>query len=92
MDPLATVGETIRRLRKERGLTQEELAERADCHPNYVGGVERGERNVALLNILFFARALEVRPERLFEGLTDVELRKLPTKNLKRLRSERHRR
>lgn len=88
---LATVGKTIRRIRKERGLTQEQLAERADCHPNYVGGVERGERNVALLNILYFARALGVRPERLFEDLTDIKLRRLPTKSAKRLRSERSR-
>ena len=83
---MAKVGETIRRLRKERGLTQEELAELADCHPNYVGGVERGERNMALVNILYFARALGIRPEILFTDLSDRELSRLPPKSGRRLR------
>lgn len=42
------------------------MAERADLHRNYVGGVERGERNVGLENIVRLAKALSVPPKELF--------------------------
>ena len=60
----------MRKLRLQRGLSQEKLAELADVHRNYVGGVERGERNIALLNIVALARALQVKPARLLQSLT----------------------
>jgi DNA-binding XRE family transcriptional regulator len=59
-------GSRLRQLRDERGYSQEELAERAGLHRNYVGGVERGERNVALENIVKLVKALSVPPRDLF--------------------------
>ena len=59
-------GTRLRQLRDERGYSQEELAERAGLHRNYVGGVERGERNVALENIVKLAKALSIPPSELF--------------------------
>ena len=52
-------GLKVRMRRYEIGLTQEELAEKANLHPTYVGSVERGERNIALENIVAIAKALK---------------------------------
>lgn len=59
-------GSRIKQLRLACGLTQEGLAQRAGLHPTYVGGIERGERNVGLDNILKVARALREHPSQLF--------------------------
>jgi transcriptional regulator with XRE-family HTH domain len=63
-------GRRIRDLRKARGLSQEELAERAGLHRTYVGGIERGERNPSLNNIGQIARALGVSIHDFFDTQT----------------------
>ena len=68
-DPRIIFGKRIRALRLARHLSQEKLAELADLHRNYVGGVERGERNVSLLNIVKLAHGLSVRPTKLIEPI-----------------------
>jgi transcriptional regulator with XRE-family HTH domain len=54
-------GKAMRKFRLELGVSQEKLAELADLHRTYVGDVERGERNISLLNMWKIARALRVR-------------------------------
>ena len=59
-------GRRLRELRQGRGLSQEDLADRAELHRTYVSSVERGERNVALVNLERLAKALNVHIRDLF--------------------------
>lgn len=68
-DPRAEFGRRVRRHRKNLGWTLEQLAEEAEMHWTYVGSVERGERNLSLINIVRLARALGIGPEELVRGL-----------------------
>ena len=56
----------MRELRKRKGLSQEALALACDLDRTYIGGVERGERNISLVNIHKIAAALGVAPKELF--------------------------
>lgn len=66
---LQKFGKRLKRLRTERELTQQKLAEILDMSPNFIGMIERGERNTTVENVFNIARALEIKPQNLFEEL-----------------------
>lgn len=66
-DPRLLFGQKLVQLRKERGWSQEELALESGLARSYLGGVERGQRNIALVNICRLAEALNVPPSALLE-------------------------
>ncbi len=57
---LVTLGKTIRRIRKELGISQEGLALAAELDRSYVGGLERGEHNLTVISLAKIAKALNV--------------------------------
>ena len=59
-------GRRLRELRTKRNLSQEALAMACDLDRTYIGGIERGERNVSLVNIHKIASALDVHVRELF--------------------------
>jgi transcriptional regulator with XRE-family HTH domain len=58
---LEKFGEKIKEYRKLKGLSQEQLAEKANLHRTYIGMIERAEKNITLLNIEKIANALDVK-------------------------------
>lgn len=65
-NPLEVFGQRLIAVRKQKGWSQEKLALESGLARSYLGGVERGKRNIALLNIYRLAEALEVEPAELF--------------------------
>jgi transcriptional regulator with XRE-family HTH domain len=59
-------GRAVRKRRRELDLSQENLAERAGLHRNYVSDIERGDRNPSLENIQKLAKALDIKVSALF--------------------------
>lgn len=77
-DPhLVALGARIRAIRRAKGFSQEGFAAEAGLGRSYYGGVERGERNIAALNLMQIAKVLDVEVGELFPTLK--ELRKLPS-------------
>lgn len=70
---LMLFGERVLTLRRLRGLSQEALALAAGLDRTYIGGVERGERNISLINIQKIACALEVSPADLLQFPPEAE-------------------
>lgn len=66
---LCAFGTSLRELRHEKLMTIEKVAESAGLHPNYLGSVERGERNLSLFNIWRIAAALGVPSATLLDAL-----------------------
>ena len=57
---MTAFGNAVRKLRRDRGWSQEEFADHVGVHRTYMGGVERGERNVSLVNIGRISESLEM--------------------------------
>lgn len=69
-DPRVLFGRHLAKLRKDKGWSQEKLALESGLARSYLGGVERGQRNIALVNICKLAETLELPPAELmkFDG------------------------
>ena len=68
-DPRKLLGQQVRDLRVAKGLSQEKLAELAKLHRNYVGSIERGQKNAGVVSIVRLAHALSERPSRLLDTI-----------------------
>ena len=66
---LKIFGQRVRSLRKERSLSQEAFADKCGLDRTYIGGIERGERNVSLKKIAIIAGALNISIADLMKGL-----------------------
>lgn len=69
---LIAIGRKIRAHREKRGLSQEEMAGLAGLDRAYYGGIERGERNVASLNLVKIASALKLEVGNLFPSIASL--------------------
>ncbi|CCD08894.1 Regulatory protein munI (modular protein) [Legionella pneumophila subsp. pneumophila] len=78
---LILLGEQIRKIRKEKGFSQEGFANFIEMNRGYYGTVERGEANMTILNLLKILKGLNVTPNELFPPSTYVNLKKKITKN-----------
>jgi transcriptional regulator with XRE-family HTH domain len=58
---LKRFGGNVKKLRKQRGWSQEDLSNKSNLHRTYIGSIEKGGRNVSLINIEKLARALKVK-------------------------------
>ncbi len=66
---LIELGDQIREARKAKGLSQEQLALQAEIDRSYVGGIERGERNVSFLTLVKIAICLECDVSKFVKGI-----------------------
>ena len=66
---LKAFGLRVRKFREALDWSQDQLAEQADLHRTYISGLERGERNVSVLNILRLARALKTTPGKILDHI-----------------------
>ncbi len=66
---LINLGLQIRELRKSKGLSQEQLAFKAEVDRSYIGGIERGERNVSFLTLVKIANCLECDIAKFTKGI-----------------------
>lgn len=69
MDIKKQFGQAVKKYRQNLGISQEQLALKANLHRTYVGAIERGERNISLENIEKLVKALEIFISDLFKNI-----------------------
>lgn len=74
--PLELFGQHLIQLRKAKGWSQEKLALESGLARSYIGGIERGQRNLALINICVLAETLGVSPSEMLDFLPINQFRK----------------
>jgi transcriptional regulator with XRE-family HTH domain len=65
---LTAFGNRVREIRREKGMSQEELSFKAELHRTYIGMIERAEKNITLINIEKISNALKVNIKDLFDA------------------------
>ncbi len=65
-DTLRIIGDNIRKYRNLKGWSQEDLAQECELHRTYIGSVERGEKNITILNLLKIKEKLDIRLKDLY--------------------------
>ncbi len=71
---LVKVGQRIRELRKAKGFSQEDFAYAVGLDRTYMGSVERGERNIAILNLIRIAKTLKIELGELFPSIRNLAI------------------
>ena len=66
-------GNALREIRKSQGYSQEDLSEKTGLHRTYISDVERGDRNIALINIVKVCNALSIKPSAFFSYMEKGE-------------------
>lgn len=70
---LTKLGCAIRYFRTRKSISQEALGDLCELDRTYIGGIERGERNPTILNVIIICKALEISPENLFKKMNERE-------------------
>lgn len=74
---LALLGQTIRELRIDKGMTQQQVADRAGVNRTFIVALEKGRQNASTITLVKIARALDALPSDLFRRFTKGEMRSL---------------
>jgi transcriptional regulator with XRE-family HTH domain len=75
---LERLGQTVREIRTERGMTQQQLADLCDMHRTFIISIEKGRQNASAITLVRLAAALRVLPSELFRSFTTKIMRTLP--------------
>lgn len=82
---IETIGLHLRMLRKNKNLSQEELAFKANLHPTYIGQVERGEKNLTISSLNLITTALDITLEEFFSFIEPIKVSSIARSNNKKL-------